>query len=58
MLIGFQFHKGAIRTKVTLYYVLRLSFQFHKGAIRTVGLVSNILTPLGFQFHKGAIRTG
>ena len=33
----FQFHKGAIRTLLSLVYVtVAPEFQFHKGAIRTV----------------------
>ena len=55
----FQFHKGAIRTRMQITCSLKvLLFQFHKGAIRT-RLPTKIQPDVSlFQFHKGAIRTG
>jgi len=36
LLLGFQFHKGAIRTKpIPVNSTSKTLFQFHKGAIRT-----------------------
>ena len=56
--IIFQFHKGAIRTRIQAGQRAGVhQFQFHKGAIRTFSIMADILSPIIFQFHKGAIRT-
>ena len=37
-LLAFQFHKGAIRTRIIAAGNTLGTFQFHKGAIRTLTL--------------------
>ena len=57
-LIGFQFHKGTIRTeKFRFHSVMLRLFQFHKGTIRTFNTTSKRGKRTTFQFHKGTIRT-
>ena len=54
----FQFHKGAIRTRLPTKIQPDVSlFQFHKGAIRTDRFNGGLPRAQLFQFHKGAIRT-
>ena len=56
--MGFQFHKGTIRTG--LFAAISnhiLLFQFHKGTIRTDSLLTSPVLCVSFQFHKGTIRT-
>ena len=53
----FQFHKGAIRTRIEADYI-RQFMRFNSIKVRLeldVTKVSNM--SLKFQFHKGAIRT-
>ena len=56
--LGFQFHKGTIRTIRILDVIVTLNiFQFHKGTIRTISSASSPKSRQKFQFHKGTIRT-
>ena len=49
----FQFHKGAIRTFVTLWELSNNPlFQFHKGAIRTVCLLLQLILHTNFNSIK------
>ena len=59
MIPSFQFHKGTIKTPLTLRKRRVLTtFQFHKGTIKTFRRRhSEICLLQVFQFHKGTIKT-
>ena len=53
----FQFHKGAIRTRV-LVITLKEVFDFNSIKVRLEPYENySSMSPYTFQFHKGAIRT-
>ena len=53
----FQFHKGAIRTRMTVPQI-RLASNFNSIKVRLERTVQRSFESSGrFQFHKGAIRT-
>ena len=55
--LGFQFHKGTIRTSVPVYLLLEI-FYFNSIKVRLEHRAPSFgAHTLKFQFHKGTIRT-
>ena len=51
----FQFHKGTIRTMVSMWWCVALTlFQFHKGTIRT--LLTNLMLMALLNFNSIKVR--
>ena len=57
ILLTFQFHKGAIRTILSIKLIMT-NINFNSIKVRLeLNLNSLLMSATIFQFHKGAIRT-